>query len=176
MNIGAVSAASGVSQRMIRHYEKIGLIPAPPRRDSGYRVYSRSDVHRLRFIANARDLGFQIEDIRELLALWADRDRSSSEVKALALARAAELRRKVIALNAMESALHALAKGCSGDHRPDCPIIDTLSSAPGFDDAEVPDPPHRSTVVRAGRRRQARCAGPEQTVQGVRLSVPPGCL
>ncbi|MBA4756543.1 MAG: MerR family transcriptional regulator [Sphingobium sp.] len=70
MNIGGASQASGVSQRMIRHYEKIGLIPAPPRRDSGYRDYADADVHRLRFIANARDLGFPIEDIRDLLGLW----------------------------------------------------------------------------------------------------------
>ena len=88
MNIGGASAASSVSQRMIRHYEKIGLIPPPPRRDGGYRDYSAADVHRLRFIANARDLGFPIEEIRKLLGLWSDRDRASAEVKALAESRA----------------------------------------------------------------------------------------
>lgn len=87
MNIGQASEASGVSQRMIRHYEKIGLIPAPPRRGSGYRDYSDADLHRLRFIANARDLGSPIEDIRQLLDLWNDGERSSAEVKALAMAR-----------------------------------------------------------------------------------------
>ena len=122
MNIGAASEASGVSQRMIRHYEKIDLVPAPPRRGS-YRDYSDPDVHRLRFIANARDLGFPIEEIRTLLGLWSDRDRSSAEVKALAKARAAELGRKARALEAMQSALIDLVDRCHGDDRPDCPII-----------------------------------------------------
>lgn len=126
MKIGAASDASGVSQRMIRHYEKIGLVPQPPRRDSGYRDYSGADVQRLRFIANARDLGFPIEDIRALLELWSDSDRSSADVKQLATARAAELHRKAQALERMRSALLDLATRCSGDDRPDCPIIDTL--------------------------------------------------
>ena len=126
MNIGAASAASGVSQRMIRHYEKIGLVPAPPRRGSGYSDYREADVHRLRFIANARDLGFPIEDIRALLGLWSDRGRSSAEVKALAEARAAELGRKVRALDAMRRSLIELAGACHGYDRPDCPIIDRL--------------------------------------------------
>jgi Cu(I)-responsive transcriptional regulator len=126
MNIGAASGASGVSQRMIRHYEKIGLIPSPPRRESGYRDYSDADVHRLRFIANARDLGFPIEDIRALLGLWSDRHRASAEVKALAEARAAELGRKAAALQAMQNTLLALAAHCHGDDRPDCPIIERL--------------------------------------------------
>ena len=126
MNIGAASDASGVSQRMIRHYEKIGLVPAPPRRGS-YRDYGDADVHRLRFIANARDLGFPVEEIRTLLGLWSDRGRSSAEVKALAEARAAELARKVRALEAMRRSLTGLAQVCHGDHRPDCPIIDKLA-------------------------------------------------
>lgn len=127
MNIGQASEASGVSQRMIRHYEKIGLIPAAPRRDSGYRNYSPTDLHRLRFIANARDLGFPIEEIRVLLDLWTDRSRASSEVKALAMARADELQRKVAALNAMRRTLLDLAERCHGDMRPDCPIIEQLA-------------------------------------------------
>jgi len=126
MNIGAASEASGVSQRMIRHYEKIDLVPAPPRRGS-YRDYSDVDIHRLRFIANARDLGFPIEEIRTLLGLWSDRDRSSAEVKALAKARAAELGRKVLTLKAMQSALIDLVKRCHGDDHPDCPIIESLA-------------------------------------------------
>jgi MerR family copper efflux transcriptional regulator len=126
MNIGAASDASGVSQRMIRHYEKIDLVPAPPRRGS-YRDYSDADVHRLRFIANARDLGFPIEEIRTLLGLWSDRDRSSAEVKALAEARAAELGRKVRALESMRRSLTGLAQACHGDDRPDCPIIERLA-------------------------------------------------
>ncbi|PTQ13295.1 Cu(I)-responsive transcriptional regulator [Sphingomonas oleivorans] len=126
MNIGTASSASGVSQRMIRHYEKIDLIPAPPRRDSGYRDYSEADVHRLRFIANARNLGFPIEEIRTLLDLWSDRHRASAEVKALAERRATELGRKAAALQAMRKTLLELAEHCHGDQRPDCPIIDRL--------------------------------------------------
>ncbi|MCA1652804.1 MAG: Cu(I)-responsive transcriptional regulator [Sphingomicrobium sp.] len=123
MKIGAASDASGVSQRMIRHYEKIGIVPAPLRRNNGYRDYSDADVHRLRFVANARDLGFPIEEIRTLLALWSNRRRSSAEVKALAQARADELGRKAEALAEMRRLLTRLADACNGDDRPDCPII-----------------------------------------------------
>ncbi|WP_342250472.1 Cu(I)-responsive transcriptional regulator [Sphingomonas sp. OTU376] len=127
MNIGQAAQASGVSQRMIRHYEKIGLIPAASRRESGYRDYSDADVHRLRFIANARDLGFPIDEIGKLLDLWNDRARSSAEVKALATARAEELRRKAEALEAMRRTLLDLAGRCHGDARPDCPILESLA-------------------------------------------------
>ena len=127
MNIGEASKASGVSQRMIRHYEKIGLVPPAPRRDSGYRDYDLRDVARLHFIANARDLGFGIDEIATLLALWSDATRASAEVKALALARADALHRKAEALEAMRRALLDLAKRCHGDDRPDCPILDGLS-------------------------------------------------
>jgi Cu(I)-responsive transcriptional regulator len=127
MNIGKASAASTVSERMIRHYEKIGLIPPPLRRGSGYRDYSDADVNRLRFVANARDLGFPIEEIATLLSLWSDTGRASSEVKALALARADELKRKAEALEAMRGALLDLAGRCHGDDRPDCPILDGLA-------------------------------------------------
>ncbi|URW75834.1 MerR family DNA-binding protein [Sphingomonas donggukensis] len=126
MKIGPTSAASGVSQRMIRHYEKIGLIPSAPRRDSGYRDYSGADVQRLRFIANARDLGFPIEEIRTLLGLWSNAERSSADVKLLATARADELGRKAAALEEMRHALLDLAARCQGNDRPDCPIIDDL--------------------------------------------------
>lgn len=128
MNIGSASRASGVSERMIRHYEKIGLIPPPARRDSGYRDYSDADVHRLRFAANARDLGFPIEEIRALLNLWADEKRSSADVKALALARAQELGRKAEVLAAMRATLLDLANTCQGGNRPDCPIIASMSA------------------------------------------------
>src|SRR3546814_18711461 len=102
---------------MIRHYEKIGLIPAPPRRDSGYRDYAPADVARLRFIANARDLGFPIEEIGRLLSLWSDKERASAEVKALALARAEELPRKAEAQEAMRASLLDLADNCNGQER-----------------------------------------------------------
>lgn len=126
MKIGEASNASGVSQRMIRHYEAIGLIGAPPRRQSGYRDYSNADLHCLRFIANARDLGFSIEDIRSLLSLWSDGSRASADVKHIALTRAAELHRKALALEALRSSLLDLAARCNGNDRPDCPIIDAL--------------------------------------------------
>lgn len=128
MNIGQASKASGVSQRMIRHYEAIGLIPKAPRRESGYRDYDDRDVHTLRFIARSRDLGFPIEEIGKLLALWQDRGRASAEVKALALARVEELRRKERELAEMRRTLEHLAKTCHGDDRPDCPIIESLAT------------------------------------------------
>lgn len=127
MNIGQAADASGISQRMIRHYEKIGLIPAPLRRDSGYRDYDAADVARLRFVAHARDLGFPIEEIRSLLGLWQDCHRSSADVKALAIARAEELGRKARALEEMRGTLLDLAQRCHGDDRPDCPILDRLA-------------------------------------------------
>ena len=129
MKIGEASTASGISQRMIRHYEKIGLIPAAARRDSGYRDYDERDVHTLRFIGRASDLGFPIEEIRQLVALWHDRARSSVDVKSLALARAKELRRKARELDEMRGALEHLASQCHGDDRPDCPILGDLAGA-----------------------------------------------
>ena len=123
MKIGAASAASGISERMIRHYEKIGLMPKASRRDSGYRDYGETDVHTLKFIGRARDAGFPIEEIRQLLTLWNDRERSSADVKMLALARAAELKRKARELDAMRRSLEHLAERCHGDDRPDCPIL-----------------------------------------------------
>jgi Cu(I)-responsive transcriptional regulator len=127
LKIGQAAAAAGISERMIRHYEKVGLVPAAVRRDSGYRDYDERDVHTLRFIGRARDLGFALEEIRTLLALWNDRERSSADVKSLALARAAELKRKARELDAMRRTLERLAESCHGDERPDCPIIDDLA-------------------------------------------------
>lgn len=129
MNIGQASKASGVSQRMIRHYELIGLIPKAARRDSGYRDYDERDVHTLNFIARSRDLGFPIEEIGKLLALWRDRTRASAEVKSLALARVEELKKKERELREMRRTLEELARSCHGDARPDCPIIETLATA-----------------------------------------------
>lgn len=128
MKIGEAAAACGVSARMIRHYEKIGLIAPAARRNSGYRDYDERDVHTLRFIGRARDLGFGIEEIRQLLALWQDRGRSSADVKALALSRAAELKRKEDEVRAMRRSLEHLASSCLGDERSNCPIIQDLES------------------------------------------------
>ncbi len=137
MNIGEAARASGISQRMIRHYEKIGLIPQPLRRESGYRDYDANDVGRLRFVANARDLGFSIEEIGELLALWSDEHRTSADVKALALAKAEELGRKARALSDMRESLLHLARNCHGDDRPECPIIESMAGARSVLDTEL---------------------------------------
>lgn len=126
MKIGEAAAESGISERMIRHYEKIGLVDPTPRRDSGYRDYGDRDVHTLRFIGRARDLGFAIEEIRKLVGLWNDRSRASADVKALALARAAELKRKERELYEMRRSLEHLAASCHGDGRPECPILGGL--------------------------------------------------
>ncbi|RKF19262.1 Cu(I)-responsive transcriptional regulator [Altericroceibacterium spongiae] len=130
MNIGEASKAGGVSQRMIRHYEQIGLIPEPVRRDSGYRDYGEQDVHRLRFIANARDLGFSVPEIKTLLDLWANRERASAEVKNLALRHIDELDEKIARLETMRDTLRNLARHCHGDERPDCPILHGLAADP----------------------------------------------
>ncbi len=126
MQIGAAAKASGVSAKMIRHYESIGLIPNADRRDSNYRDYGAAEVHRLGFIRRARDLGFSMEEIRGLLALWSDSSRSSADVKALTLNHIGELEAKIAALGEMRDTLAHLVDCCDGDHRPDCPIIKGL--------------------------------------------------
>ncbi len=127
MNIGKAATISGVSAKMIRYYEQIGLIPKPIRSDAGYRNYSSQDAHSLRFICRARDLGFSIGQISELLALWCDRDRASGNVKALALAHIAGLKAKIAELQAMEKTLVQLSNCCQGNDLPDCPILESLS-------------------------------------------------
>ena len=129
MNIGEAAKASGVSAKMIRHYESVGLFPEAARTDSGYRQYTDKEVSTLRFIRQSRDLGFSIEQIRELLALWQNRKRPSRQVKALAQAHIEELEAKLKELQAMKATLEHLVQCCHGDDRPDCPIIDTLADA-----------------------------------------------
>lgn len=128
MNIGEAARQSGISAKMIRYYEGTGLIPPAERRASGYRGYSEADVHELRFIRRARDLGFMVAEISELLGLWRDRSRRSGEVKALACEHIARLRRKIDDLQAMVDTLQTLADRCAGDSRPDCPIIERLGA------------------------------------------------
>ena len=128
MNIGAAARASGVSAKMIRHYESIGLVPPPARSEADYRVYGEREVHTLRFIRHSRDLGFSLEQIRALLGLWQDRGRPSREVRALARDHLAELEAKLAELQAMKSTLEHLVHSCHGDERPDCPILDSLES------------------------------------------------
>jgi Cu(I)-responsive transcriptional regulator len=129
MQIGEASRLTGVSAKMIRHYESIGLIPNADRRDSNYRDYGHHDIHRLGFIRRARDLGFSIEQIRDLLKLWGDDERSSADVKALTQGHIAELDSKIRLLGEMRDTLAHLAEACDGDHRPDCPIIESLAGA-----------------------------------------------
>jgi Cu(I)-responsive transcriptional regulator len=130
MNIGQAARASGVSAKMIRYYEQVGLLPSPQRTASGYRVYADTDVDVLRFVRRARDLGFSLEAIGELISLWRNQDRASSTVKALALGHVDILRRRIAELDDMARTLEHLAGTCAGDHRPDCPIIDELAAAP----------------------------------------------
>ena len=128
MNIGEAAKASGVSAKMVRHYEEVGLIPAAARTDAGYRQYGDADVHTLRFVRHARDLGFSIAEIGELVGLWHNRKRPSRQVKALAQAHIQELDQKAQDLLAMKATLEHLVRCCHGDDRPDCPILETLAS------------------------------------------------
>jgi MerR family copper efflux transcriptional regulator len=128
-NIGDAAIRSGVSAKMIRHYEAMGLIPKARRTAAGYRNYAESDVHILRFIARARDLGFSMRQIGDLLGLWQNRRRRSNEVKALALAHIAEMEARIGEVQAMKATLEHLVHCCHGDERPRCPILDNLAGA-----------------------------------------------
>jgi MerR family copper efflux transcriptional regulator len=149
MNIGEAARASGVTAKMIRHYESVGLFPEASRTEAGYRQYGDRDVHMLRFIRHSRDLGFSIEQIRELLGLWQNRRRPSRQVKTLAQAHIRELEEKAQDLLAMKATLEHLVRCCRGDDRPDCPIIDTLAR----DEAAAPPARHAGSGLPAGRRR-----------------------
>lgn len=128
MNIGQAAKASGVSAKMIRYYEQSGLIPAADRTASGYRDYSDTDVHMLRFIRRARDLGFSVAEISDLLGLWRDETRQSAEVKRLAQGHIDELEKKIKDLQDMARTLTVLVNACHGDHRPHCPILQSLET------------------------------------------------
>lgn len=126
MNIGSAAHASSVSAKMIRYYEDIGIMSPASRRANGYRAYTDADVHTLRFIKRARSLGFPVEQIRQLVALWRDPRRSSEKVKRIALAHVSELEHKIAELRSMTEVLKHLAAHCRGDQRPECPILDGL--------------------------------------------------
>ena len=130
MNIGEAARRSGVSAKMIRHYESLGMLPQVSRTDSGYRQYGDREVHTLRFIRRARDLGFSIAEIGELLKLWQNQRRSSANVKKIAQQHLAALDAKMAEMAAMRKTLQHLVHCCSGDDRPDCPILDELAQVP----------------------------------------------
>lgn len=127
MNIGQAATASGVSAKMIRHYEESGLIRAARRTASNYREYSETDVHVLRFVKRARNLGFSVAEIKELLGLWQNKSRSSAAVKRIARNHIDELERKIAELQSMVRTLEHLTHNCHGDHRPECPILEELA-------------------------------------------------
>ncbi len=157
MNIGDAAKASGVSAKMIRHYESVGLFPEALRTESGYRQYGEKELGTLRFIRHSRDLGFSIEQIRELLGLWQNRRRPSRQVKALAQAHIHELEEKLQELQAMKATLEHLVHCCHGDDRPDCPIIDTLAQ-PGAIEATA-SPAKTGGLLRPGRPATHRAGG-----------------
>lgn len=126
LNIGQAAQRAQVSAKMVRHYESLGLLPAVHRTDAGYRQYTAQQVHTLRFIKRARDLGFSMPEIAELLALWQDKRRPSSRVKHIAALHVADLDQRITELTAMRRTLQHLVECCHGDHRPDCPILEEL--------------------------------------------------
>lgn len=134
--IGEAARRAGVSARMLRHYESLGLLPQVARSDSGYRQYSAADVHVLRFIRRSRDLGFSIEEITTLLGLWQDQERTSASVKQIAQAHIDSLSERIAAMQAMQRSLQTLVQCCHGDDRPDCPILDDLAAADEVSGAE----------------------------------------
>jgi len=127
LDIGLAAKASGVSVKMIRHYEAIGLLKNVARTDANYRVYSDKEVHTLRFVKRARSLGFSMQDIRELLALWQNQSRPSASVKKVAAAHMDDLKRRILEMQAMVATLEHLTRNCHGDSRPDCPILEDLA-------------------------------------------------
>lgn len=147
MNIGQASKASGVSAKMIRYYEHTGLIPAADRTSSGYRDYSDTDVHMLRFIRRARDLGFSVAEIGDLLGLWRDESRQSAEVKRMAQGHIDALEKKIADLQDMAHTLTMLVKACTGDHRPHCPILQRLET--DQDDEDLTVQPRSGAITRS---------------------------
>ena len=127
LNIGQAASQSGVSAKMVRHYESLGLLPPVHRTDAGYRQYGDKQIHTLRFIRRARALGFSMLEIAELLKLWQNQQRASADVKRIAQAHVADLDRRIAEMQAMRQTLAELARCCQGDDRPDCPILSGLA-------------------------------------------------
>ena len=170
MNIGEAAHASSVSAKLIRYYESIDLIPKAGRTESGYRVYAEAEVQTLHFIKRARNLGFSIKQIGQLLGLWHDRSRTSAQVRSVALAHVEELKTKILELRAMANTLAKLAASCRNDKRPDCPILDDLA------EAKLPDRPAKKGKPAVGRlligagssRRGNEGSGPSPGMRTVR--------
>jgi Cu(I)-responsive transcriptional regulator len=141
LTIGEAARNAGISARMVRHYESLGLLSAVARTDSGYRQYAEADVHTLHFIRRSRDLGFSMEEIAELLTLWHDRSRASSQVKRIAQTHIDDLSQRIASMQAMQRTLKTLVSCCQGNDRPDCPILDDLAAAPGTPPAPRPARP-----------------------------------
>ncbi len=131
VNIGSAAELSGISAKMVRHYESLGLLPRVARTDSGYRQYSEADVHTLQFIKRSRDLGFSMAEIAELVTLWQNRRRTSASVKRIAQKHVDELTTRIEAMQSMQRTLRQLLHHCHGDERPDCPILDDLAQHGG---------------------------------------------
>jgi Cu(I)-responsive transcriptional regulator len=131
VNIGSAAELSGISAKMVRHYESLGLLPRVARTDSGYRQYSEADVHTLQFIKRSRDLGFSMAEIAELVTLWQNRRRTSASVKRIAQKHVEELSTRIEAMQSMQRTLRQLLHHCHGDERPDCPILDDLAQKGG---------------------------------------------
>jgi MerR family copper efflux transcriptional regulator len=160
MNIGQAAKASGVSAKMLRYHESVGLLAKAGRTEAGYRVYSEADVRTLRFVRRARDLGLPLDRIKLLIGLWQDQDRASADVKRIATEHAAELRAKIAELTRMCEALEGMADACHGDHRPECPILDDI--AEGSRDPAAMNPGARKAVT----RHEAPGAGTHRAIQG----------
>ena len=150
MNIGEAAALSGVSAKMVRHYESLGLLAPVARTESGYRQYGMSEVHTLRFIRRGRELGFSMAEIGALLELWRNRRRASADVKRIALGHMGDLDRRIAEMSAMRRTLEHLVHGCQGNDRPDCPILDELADASDH------------APVRPSRREKSAATAPQQ--------------
>jgi len=144
VNIGTAAELSGISAKMVRHYESLGLLPPVARTDNGYRQYNEVDVHTLRFIKRSRDLGFAMTEIAELVALWQNRRRTSASVKRIAQKHVDDLTARIAAMQSMQRTLRQLLHHCHGDERPDCPILDDLAGKP-------PDDPSRVGLTSSGK-------------------------
>ncbi|MEN9581611.1 MAG: hypothetical protein RJA70_4620 [Pseudomonadota bacterium] len=167
--IGELARLTGVSAKTIRYYEQAGLVPEPKRAANGYRVYTDRAVHLLRFVKRARDLGFAVEDVSSLLALWDDETRASADVRRLAAQHLAEVHRKIAELQGLAQTLQSLVKRCHGDHRPDCPILEDLASPPATAKSKQTTAKSKQTTAKSKQTTEhAQNVSPHRTKKGNR--------